>query len=61
MAGGQLLAGFFSSGDSWRVPFLIVSSPTIIFCALIFLFVEEPKRAGKASESERALRTHSGV
>lgn len=55
IAGGQLLAGFFGEGPSWRKPFLIVASPTIALCGLVLLFVEEPKRGKKARAGRRGL------
>lgn len=54
MGMGQLLAGSISS---WRLPFLIVSIPGFI-CALVFLFVKDPKRGAKEAAVLEAGRHH---
>ena len=54
MGMGQLLAGSISS---WRLPFLIVSIPGFI-CALVFLFVKDPKRGAKEAAILEAGRHH---
>lgn len=55
IAFGQLLAGVVGPTAGWRLPFVLVAVPAILFAILIFFTGIEPKRGGQ-EEAVRSLR-----
>jgi len=51
---GQLVGGYIGPSTGWRMPFVIVSVPTLIFLAVFFAAVKEPRR-GAAEEGVDSL------
>jgi predicted MFS family arabinose efflux permease len=51
---GQLVSGYVGPATGWRMPFIIVSVPTLLFLLLFFLLVKEPRR-GAAEEGVNSL------
>ena len=51
---GQLVGGYVGPSTGWRMPFIIVSVPTLIFLAIFFAAVKEPRR-GAAEEGVESL------
>ena len=51
---GQLVSGYVGPATGWRMPFIIVSVPTLIVLLVFFLVVKEPRR-GAAEEGVNSL------
>jgi MFS family permease len=47
---GQFIAGFVGPKYGWKLPFLIVSIPSIICATLVILTAKEPRRGGQEEE-----------
>ncbi|MBO8166368.1 MAG: MFS transporter [Thermotogae bacterium] len=43
---GMIIAGFTGESLGWRIPFMIVSLPNLIFAFLFYLIAKEPERGG---------------
>jgi hypothetical protein len=52
---GQFFAGLVGSATNWRVPFLLISIPSLLCAALLYLTVDEPKR-GSQEEAVKKIR-----
>ena len=55
IAFGQLLAGIVGPTGGWRLPFIIVAIPAMLFAVLILLTGAEPPRGGQ-EEATRSMR-----
>jgi len=51
---GQLVSGYIGPSTGWRLPFVIVSVPTVVVLLVFFLVVREPPR-GAAEEGVNSL------
>ena len=51
---GQLVSGYLGPSVGWRLPFVIVSVPTLLFLLVFFLVVTEPAR-GATEEGVNSL------
>lgn len=56
---GTLVGGYLGPSLGWRLPFILVSAPNIIFVLLFLLFVPEPQKA--ASEEATKELVAQGV
>lgn len=45
-----MLAGFIGPSAGWRLPFVLVAVPALLFATLIALTVNEPVRGSKEEE-----------
>ncbi len=51
---GQLVSGYVGPAAGWRLPFVIVSVPTLLFLMVFYLLVGEPRR-GASEEGVNSL------
>jgi MFS family permease len=45
----QLVAGLLGPSTNWRLPFLVMATPTLLLTALLLFTVKEPPRGGECS------------
>lgn len=42
----QMVAGLVGPATNWRVPFVVMATPTLLLAVLLVLTVKEPPRGG---------------
>jgi MFS family permease len=58
---GQGVAGFLGPKFGWRLPFMVISAPSLLCALLFFIFVDDPDRGGMEETVRSFHRRHPSV